>query len=106
MLLRMQGPRDLASPVVIVGALLIQAVLNIPLVYYAMSQVPLLATYLELPDGLIHGGLLAGFHIAIAMVVLKGIHRVWVLTVEASPHAFYRRLRYKGDQPEPRGRPR
>lgn len=106
MLLRMSGSRDLASPLLIVGALLVQAVLNIPLVYYLMSQIPVLASYVELPEGLIHGGLLAGFHIAIALVVLKGIHRVWVLTVEASPHAFYRRLRYKGEPPEPRGRRR
>lgn len=57
---------------------------------------PRLVRYLDpLPDGLIHSGLLAIFHFAVAMVVLKGIYRVWMLTVEASPHAFYRRLRHK-----------
>ena len=90
----------------IIATLAVQALANVPLVYAVVNFSPF-AQYLD-PAAIagIHTGLLFAFHGAMAAVVVKGVSRMWVLTVEASPHAFFRRLRVKGDPGERRRRPR
>ena len=90
----------------IIATLAVQALANVPLVY-AVVNFSSFAQYLD-PAAIagIHTGLLFAFHGAMAAVVVKGVSRMWVLTVEASPHAFFRRLRVKGDPGERRRRPR
>lgn len=108
-LLSGQAPHGDTSALRIIATFAIQALLNIPLVYYLLTRFPW-ADLMQFVDlgalGSIHTGLLFWFHAAMATVVIKGVYRMWVLTVEASPHAFYRRLRVKGDPPPRRQRRR
>ena len=46
-------------------------------------------------EGILDPKLLGYFQVASGLVVLGGLYRVWVFTVEASPYTFFRRLRLK-----------
>jgi len=82
-----------ASAVRIVVTLAEQAAINVPLIVYVLLRIPGLLERLDpVGEGILNIHLLFWFHTDIVVVVLKGIYRVWVFTVEASPHAFYRRL--------------
>ena len=88
------GFEQAASPEMIVLALWKQAALNVPLIVYVMVRHPWLFGTLD-PSGagLLNGTLVFFFHLAVAAIILKGIYRIWVFTKEASPRAFYRKLR-------------
>jgi hypothetical protein len=82
-----------ASAARIVITLLSQAAVNVPLILYVLVRVPGLLENLDpIADGILSGQLLFWFHAAMVLVVIKGIYRMWIFTVEASPFAFYRRL--------------
>ena len=77
----------------IVMTLLEQAAINVPLILYVLVRVPGLIDKLDLvADGIVSAQLLFWFHAAMVLIVIKGIYRIWSFTVDASPHAFYRRL--------------
>jgi hypothetical protein len=80
----------------LLATFLSQAVLNIPFVAFLLIRVFGLAPRLDpVADGLVDGQLLTAFQLAMALIVFKGLYRVWVFTVEASPYTFFRRLRQK-----------
>lgn len=80
----------------IFATLLSQAVLNIPFVTFLLIRVFGLGPRLDpVADGIIDSNLLTAFQLAMALVVFKGLYRVWVFTVEASPYTFFRRLRQR-----------
>jgi hypothetical protein len=77
----------------IVLTLFEQAAINIPLILYVLVRVPGLINNLDpVAEGVLNWQLLFWFHAAMVLIVIKGIYRVWTFTVDASPHAFYRRL--------------
>ncbi|HJU31667.1 MAG TPA: hypothetical protein VJ740_09435 [Hyphomicrobiaceae bacterium] len=85
-----------ASAVKIVLTLAEQAALNIPLIFYVLLRVPGLLDNIDpVADGVLSEVVFATFHAVIVAIVLRGIYRLWVFNVEASPHAFYRRRRHK-----------
>ena len=79
----------------IVGTLVKQAAINVPLIAYFMLRLPQFFGPLD-PVGqhLVSAWILICFQIVMALVIIKGIYRVWVFTKEASPNAFYRKLIY------------
>jgi hypothetical protein len=82
-----------ASAGTIILTLVEQAAINVPLILYVLVRVPGLVGKLDpVADGVLSGQLLFWFHAAMVLIVIKGIYRVWTFTVDASPHAFYRRL--------------
>jgi hypothetical protein len=84
---------QMASASRIVLTLLEQAAINIPLILYVLVRVPGLIGNLDpVADGVLSAQLLFWFHAAMVLIVIKGVYRVWTFTVDASPHAFYRRL--------------
>jgi hypothetical protein len=84
-----------ASAAEIVGTLLKQAAINVPLIAYFMLRLPQLFGSLD-PVGqhVLNTWILLCFQIVMAGVIIKGIYRMWVFTKEASPNAFYRKLVY------------
>jgi hypothetical protein len=90
----MQGAQS-ASAFQIVWSLGKQAALNIPIVVYAMLRMPwLFGGIRPVEEGILDPSLLLLFHGIMAIVIVKGILRIWLFTKEATPRAFYRRLRY------------
>jgi hypothetical protein len=82
-----------ASASRIVLTLFEQAAINVPLILYVLVRVPGLIDNLDpVAEGILSGQLLFWFHATMVLIVIKGIYRVWTFTVDASPHAFYRRL--------------
>ena len=80
----------------LLATLLSQAVLNIPFVTFLLIRVFGLAPRLDpVADGVIDPTLLTAFQLAMAIIVFKGLYRVWIFTVEASPYTFFRRLRQR-----------
>jgi hypothetical protein len=80
----------------LIATLLSQAVLNIPFVTFLLIRVFGLGPRLDpVADGIVDAVLLAAFQFAMALVVFKGLYRVWIFTVEASPYTFFRRLRQR-----------
>jgi hypothetical protein len=80
----------------LIATFLSQAALNIPFVTFVLIRVFGLAPRLDpVADGVIDGSLLTAFQLAMALIVFKGLYRVWIFTVEASPYTFFRRLRQK-----------
>jgi hypothetical protein len=79
----------------IVGTLMKQAAINVPLIAYFMLRLPDLFGSLD-PVGqhVLSTWVLLCFQLVMAGIILKGIYRVWVFTKEASPNAFYRKLIY------------
>jgi hypothetical protein len=84
-----------ASPLQIIWSLCKQAALNIPIIVYAIIRFPsIFGNIRPVEENILHPHLLIAFHVVMAAVIVKGIHRVWLFTKEATPRAFYRRLRY------------
>ncbi len=88
----------------LLGTFLSQAILNIPFVAFLLIRVFGLGPRLDpVADGVVDGVLLTAFQLAMALIVFKGLYRVWVFTVEASPYTFFRRLRQKRGRKPPQG---
>ena len=82
-----------ASAARIVLTLVQQAAINVPLILYVLVRLPGLIENLDpVADGILNAQLLFCFHATMVLIVIKGVYRVWAFTVDASPHAFYRRL--------------
>lgn len=83
------------TALLIAQTLLVQAMLNIPFVAFVLIQAFGLIEWLDpVTEGIVNYWLLAAFQVIMAMVVFRGLYRVWVFTVEASPYTFFRRLRH------------
>lgn len=83
------------TALVVAHTLLLQAILNIPFVTFVLIQFFGLAEWLDpVAEGIVNYWVLAVFQGVMAMVVFRGLYRVWVFTVEASPYTFFRRLRH------------
>lgn len=83
------------TAVVVAETLLLQALLNLPFVAFVLIQGFGLIEWLDpVAEGVVNYWLLASFQIVMATVVFRGLYRVWVFTVEASPYTFFRRLRH------------
>ena len=84
-----------ASATQIVWSLCKQAALNVPLVVYAIIRFPwVFGDIRPVEQNILNPQLLLAFHAVMAAVIVKGVLRIWVFTKEATPRAFYRRLRY------------
>lgn len=84
-----------ASSVEILWSLSKQAALNVPIVVYAIIRFPwLFGGIRPVEEGILNPTLLLAFHTVMAVVIVKGVLRIWVFTKEATPRAFYRRLLY------------
>jgi len=84
-----------ASALQIVWSLCKQAALNIPVIVYAIIRFPwIFGDIRPVESNILNQQLLLAFHLVMAVVIVKGILRIWVFTKEATPRAFYRRLRY------------
>lgn len=80
--------------------LLAQALLNVPFVAFLFIQLFGLINRLDpVADGILNSSVLGVFQVAMALIVFKGLYRVRVFTVEASPYTFFRRLRHKRTRP-------
>lgn len=83
------------SALQIVWSLCKQAALNVPIVVYAIIRFPwIFGDIRPVEQNVLNPYLLMAFHGVIAVVIMKGIYRIWVFTKEATPRSFYRRLRY------------
>lgn len=90
----MFGEQSASAPQIL-WSLCKQAALNIPVVVYAIIRFPwLFGDIRPVEQGILNPTLLLVFHAVMAVVIVKGILRIWVFTKEATPRAFYRRLRH------------
>jgi hypothetical protein len=94
-LLSLEVKQPSGTSFLIAHTLLTQAMLNIPFVAFVLIQVFGLIEWLDpVTEGIVNYWLLAGFQAVMALVVFRGLYRVWVFTIEASPYTFFRRLRH------------
>jgi hypothetical protein len=86
---------DLAEgPLLIAGMLVVQALMNLPFIAFALIQALKVLDWVNpVAEGILDAPVLWAFQIAMGFVVFKGLYRVWSYTVETSPYTFFRRMR-------------
>jgi hypothetical protein len=84
-----------ARPALLVAeTLLLQGALNVPFVAFVLIQFLQVIERLDpVAEGVLNYWPLVIFQATMAVIVIGGIYRVWVFTVEASPYTFFRRMR-------------
>ena len=86
--------QSVRPPLLIAGMLVVQALMNLPFIAFALIQwLKLLDWVNPVAEGILDLLVLWAFQITMGFVVFKGLYRVWSYTVEASPYTFFRRMR-------------
>jgi hypothetical protein len=86
--------QSIRPPLLIAAMLVVQALINLPFIAFALIQGLKLVDWVNpVAEGILDALVVWAFQIAMGFVVLKGLYRVWSYTVEASPYTFFRRMR-------------